>query len=68
MPRSGDLASSTRIIPTFATTSASPTRRVSAPGFLVEALARRRAAGAAPFTVVSCDNLPSNGATARDVV
>jgi fructuronate reductase len=40
----------------------------SAPGFLVEALARRRSMGAAPFTVVSCDNLPSNGATARNVV
>jgi fructuronate reductase len=40
----------------------------SAPGFVVEALARRRAAGVAPFTVMSCDNLPSNGATARNVV
>ncbi len=40
----------------------------SAPGFLVEALARRRAAGAAPFTIVSCDNLPSNGETARAVI
>ncbi len=35
----------------------------SAPGFIVEALARRRAAGVAPFTVVSCDNLPANGRT-----
>ena len=33
-------------------------------GFLVEALARRRAAGVAPFTVLSCDNLPANGAHA----
>jgi fructuronate reductase len=40
----------------------------SAPGFLVEALARRRSVGAAPFTVLSCDNLPRNGATARNVV
>lgn len=40
----------------------------SAPGFIVEALARRRMGGAAPFTVLSCDNLPSNGATARNVV
>jgi fructuronate reductase len=31
------------------------------PGFLVEALDRRRGAGVAPFTVLSCDNLPSNG-------
>ena len=47
---------------------ASPGRPKSAPGFLVEALARRRAAGIAPFAVLSCDNLPSNGATARKVV
>src|SRR5204862_8156537 len=31
-------------------------------GWLVEALARRRAAGIPPFTVLSCDNLPQNGA------
>ncbi len=40
----------------------------SAPGFLVEALRRRRAAGTPPFTVLSCDNLPTNGATARGIV
>lgn len=40
----------------------------SAPGFLVEALARRKAAGTAPFTVMSCDNVPSNGALARKIV
>ena len=40
----------------------------SAPGFLVRALARRRAAGAPPFTVVSCDNLPANGALTRGVL
>lgn len=34
-------------------------------GFLCAALARRRAAGTAPFTVMSCDNLPHNGAVAR---
>lgn len=34
-------------------------------GFLCAALARRRAAGVAPFTVMSCDNLPHNGAVAR---
>jgi fructuronate reductase len=47
---------------------ANPHAPRSAPGFLVEALARRRAAGTAPFTVVSCDNLPSNGETAREVI
>nr|WP_244465680.1 mannitol dehydrogenase family protein [Devosia chinhatensis] len=40
----------------------------SAPGMLVEALSRRRAAGVAPFTVMSCDNLPSNGQTAKRIV
>lgn len=34
-------------------------------GFLVEALARRRAAGLPAFTVLSCDNLRHNGDTAR---
>lgn len=34
-------------------------------GFLVEALARRHRAGVPPFTVLSCDNLPANGATLR---
>lgn len=34
--------------------------------YLVEALARRRSAGLAGFTVVSCDNLPNNGAAARE--
>ncbi|MFT4220949.1 MAG: mannitol dehydrogenase family protein [Microbacterium sp.] len=37
-------------------------------GYLVRALARRRAAGVAPFTVVSCDNLRHNGATTRRAV
>jgi fructuronate reductase len=34
----------------------------------VEALARRRTKGAAPFTVTSCDNLPANGAATARVV
>ena len=40
----------------------------STPGFLVRALARRRAAGVPPFTVLSCDNLPENGALVRQIV
>ena len=40
----------------------------SLPGLLVEALARRRAAGTAPLTVVSCDNLRANGPATRRVV
>lgn len=46
---------------------ATPQAPRSAPGFLVEALRRRRAAGVAPFTVLCCDNLPSNGETVRRV-
>ena len=34
-------------------------------GLVVEALARRRAAGVPPFTVMSCDNIPGNGDVAR---
>lgn len=34
-------------------------------GYLVEALRRRRAAGTAPFTVMSCDNVQGNGHVAR---
>jgi fructuronate reductase len=40
----------------------------SALGFIVRALALRRAGGVAPFTVLSCDNLPSNGITTRALV
>jgi fructuronate reductase/mannitol 2-dehydrogenase len=35
---------------------------------LVEGLDRRRRSGLAPFTVLSCDNLPDNGAAAREAV
>lgn len=41
---------------------------VSAPGFLVRALALRKARGLAPFTVLTCDNLPNNGQVVRGVV
>ena len=34
-------------------------------GYIVAGLAARRASGAAPFTVMSCDNLPGNGDVAR---
>ena len=34
-------------------------------GFLTEALARRRSSGTAPFTVMSCDNIPGNGEVAH---
>lgn len=45
-----------------------PSTPKSAPGFIVEALARRRASGAPALTILSCDNLPSNGALAKAVV
>ncbi|MEV8466895.1 mannitol dehydrogenase family protein [Fluviibacterium sp. DFM31] len=41
---------------------------ISAPGVLVRALERRWQAGLAPFTVLSCDNLPENGRIVRGVV
>jgi fructuronate reductase len=47
---------------------ANPGAPLSAPGFLVEALARRRIRGAPPFTVLCCDNLPSNGRTVHRVL
>lgn len=37
----------------------------TAPGFIVAALKARKAAGLPPFTVISCDNLPHNGARIR---
>lgn len=40
----------------------------SALGFIVRALALRKQADIAPFTVLSCDNLPSNGDTTRGLV
>jgi fructuronate reductase len=40
----------------------------SAIGFLVAALAHRRRAGVAPFTVLSCDNLSANGRTVGRIV
>lgn len=42
---------------------AEPGNPRSALGFMAEALWRRRQSGLAPFTVMSCDNLPSNGDT-----
>ncbi len=47
---------------------ADPAHPKTAHGFIVEALARRRAAGTPPFTVLSCDNLPNNGVTTRRVI
>ena len=45
-----------------------PDRPRSMLGFVAEALSRRRRAGVAPFTVLSCDNLPKNGRTLHRVL
>ncbi len=45
-----------------------PHQPKSAAGVIVEALARRKAAGLAPFTVMSCDNMPENGHVTRNVI
>ena len=37
-------------------------------GMLIAALRARRSAGVEPFTIMSCDNLPENGATVRRTV
>ncbi len=47
---------------------AAPDRPGTALGFLAAALRARRAAGTPPFTVLSCDNLPSNGRTTHRVL
>ena len=47
---------------------AHPQAPVSVPGLIVRALELRHDAGLAPFTVLCCDNLPSNGETTARVV
>ncbi len=47
---------------------ARPDRPVSLVGWLALGLADRRAAGAAPFTALCCDNMASNGAKLREAV
>ena len=45
-----------------------PERPASVFGAILAALRARRAAGVAPFTVMSCDNLPGNGQVTRNAV
>ncbi|HVW94175.1 MAG TPA: mannitol dehydrogenase family protein, partial [Devosia sp.] len=45
-----------------------PAAPISAPGIIAAALELRRRRGLAPFTVLSCDNLPSNGITTARIV
>jgi fructuronate reductase/mannitol 2-dehydrogenase len=51
--------------PEVARDLAQPSAPATVFGYLVEALDRRRRAGLAPFTVVSCDNLHRNGEATR---
>ncbi|PVE54899.1 mannitol dehydrogenase family protein [Agrobacterium tumefaciens] len=54
--------------PSVAADLANPHAPVGAVGFLVEGLAKRREKGIAPYTVLCCDNLPSNGHVVRRLV
>src|SRR5205085_2059660 len=54
--------------PDIAHDLANPAQPRTAPGFLVEALRRRRAAKLSSLTVLCCDNLPHNGRTIRSIV
>ena len=54
--------------PQLAADLASLTRPQTAPGYLVAALAKRKALGLPPFTAISCDNLPHNGRRLRNAV
>lgn len=54
--------------PLIAADIQNPHQPKSAPGVVVEALARRKAAGLPAFSVMSCDNMPENGHVMRNVV
>jgi fructuronate reductase len=54
--------------PDVAADLSDPTRPRTAPAFLAAGLRLRRERGLAPLTVISCDNLPHNGARIRDAV
>jgi fructuronate reductase len=43
-------------------------RPETVPGLLLAALRSRRAAGLEPFTILCCDNLPSNGAAVKRIL
>ncbi|MCY4006023.1 MAG: mannitol dehydrogenase family protein [Rhodobacteraceae bacterium] len=54
--------------PVIAADLADPSSPCGVAGLLVWALGRRRAAGTPPFTILSCDNLPQNGALTRSLL
>ncbi|PCJ93346.1 MAG: mannitol dehydrogenase, partial [Hyphomicrobiales bacterium] len=47
---------------------ANPSEPKTVFGILIQALIKRREAGIAPFTIMSCDNLPENGYVAKQTV
>lgn len=54
--------------PAIAHEIAHPHAPRTAPGIVLEALRRRRAAGVPAFTVLCCDNMPDNGQRTRQAV
>ncbi len=54
--------------PAIVADAAAPQTPKTVFGLIAAALARRRATGIAPFTVMSCDNIPHNGVVARSAV
>lgn len=54
--------------PTIQEDVKNPSNPATVFGYICEALDRRRKAGLKPFTVLSCDNLQSNGAIARKTI
>ena len=64
-PQSGELVETH---PDILHDLANPHAPRSAAGFLVEALARRKASNVPPFTILCCDNLSANGRTVQRIV
>ena len=54
--------------PAIAKDAANPEDPSTVFGFIVAGLAKRRAAGVPPYTVMSCDNVPHNGVVTRNAV
>jgi mannitol 2-dehydrogenase len=54
--------------PAIAADAASPDRPKTVFGLIVAGLKQRKAAGVAPFTIMSCDNIPHNGVVTRNAV
>ncbi len=64
-PATGDLQLQ---LPAIQADLANPDTPKTILGLIVRALQHRKAAGVPPFTVLSCDNLPSNGKRAKAAV